>query len=205
MYPDVIARDDNGKVVRKLGHEFYAKHSVRAAPRRAAQSIRRQPLVARLLRPRSAGDAGWHGRCWPARPSPGGTCRGQTADARDRPRPRPRPLARARAFARASASARVQAVATANPMAKASTGLIKLRDQVQSIACLQGPSVPRAARNEREQLGGAVDEYYRVPDAVVERRQSLSETDERRVCEGGRRRVFARRTVSTHTGYCGVL
>ncbi len=48
-------------------------------------------------------------------------------------------LSRARAHARASASARVQAVATANPMAKASTGLVKLRDQVQSIACLQGP------------------------------------------------------------------
>jgi hypothetical protein len=70
MYPDVIARDDNGKVVRKLGHEFYAKHSVRAAPRRAAQSIRRQPLVAHLLRPRSAGDAGWLGRrCGLARPA----------------------------------------------------------------------------------------------------------------------------------------
>jgi hypothetical protein len=166
MYPDVIARDDNGKVVRKLGHEFYAKHSVRAAPRRAAQSIRRQPLVAHLLRPRSAGDAGWLGRCWPARPSPGGTCRGQTADARDRPRPRP--LARARAFARASASALLGA--GGGDSEPDGEGKHRPRQAARSGAINRMPSgaVPHgAARNEREQLGGAVDEYYRVPGAVV--------------------------------------
>ena len=46
----------------------------RAAPRRTIGSCGRLPLVAHPPRPRSAGDAGWLGQCWPARPSPGHLC-----------------------------------------------------------------------------------------------------------------------------------
>ena len=144
MYPDVIARDDNGKVVRKLGHEFYAKHSVRAAPRRTidpASAARRAPAAASVGRrgglARPAMRAGTAGVGPPAH-RPGAPV-AVKLPTRVTALALALALSRARAFARASASARVQAVATANPMAKASTGLIKLRDQVQSIACLQGP------------------------------------------------------------------